>query len=98
MVEETAFKINGRIFRLNCYPGSPRRVETTRSSSFLVPLFEEEGWFVVETLVLVITPVSFTEVLNWLNENVNGYYIKYNPYWFMFTDEADAVAFKLRWC
>ena len=36
-------------------------------------------------------------ILKWLNDFSEGYYIFWNTKLFLFTEEIDAIAFKLRW-
>ncbi len=42
---------------------------------------------------------QYSEMYDWLDENIEGYYIKHREFCdvYMFELEEDAVAFKLRW-
>jgi len=40
---------------------------------------------------------DFTPIEHWLKENAKGEYYQYDPIQYLFTNDEDATAFKLRW-
>ena len=85
--------IHGRGFEL--YVGQPKRVHLEYSYDALI----NDGWTHVITDIIGDDPYYAIkyEMITWLDDNIKGYYMFYSEIHFLFSEEEDAVAFKLRW-
>lgn len=94
----TQIEIHGRVF--DQYGNSNKKnVSSILYRNLTIDTLIDEGWYLVKTNYDKSSDSwdkVIQEILNWL-DTIEHYFIYWDYNTFLFSEELDAIAFKLRW-
>ena len=95
-MDERRIIINGREFEP--FLKNPKRLRVVNLNLICMEDLFHEGWKLVCGDFPSIEELEKRfEIRKWLDENLTGFYVNPSTSVFLFNNEEDAIAFKLRW-